>query len=1402
MGTHRQRRVKLFCLLCVAAIGIGLFFHNTRSVAQLGASAVWRDIDAANLLSNGGVRIIKPRRYRTLALDTVGLRTLLARAPMEFTSAARGGGRIEVSLPKPDGTMARFLTEESPVMEPGLAAKFPLIKTFRAQGVDDPAATARFGITPYGFHAVVLSPSGAYYIDPYRRGDAINHITYFKTDYPRTAAHDFECLVETPSAKGSEALSVESASAMAATRPNGDTLRTYRLALAATFEYSDFHSDAAPLPDRAEVMAQGIIPAVNRVTGIYEREIAVHLTLVANNDLVIFNTPADPYVNDQGTTMLVTNQATLDAVIGPLNYDIGHVASTGGGGVALLGVVCSATKAAGVTGLPQPTGDPYYVDYVAHEMGHQFGGNHTFNGSVSNCAGSQHNPPTAYEVGSGSTIQAYAGICPPQNLQPNSDPYFHGASYDEILSHITGPADSCAAKTSTGNSAPSVEAGVDYNIPARTPFTLTATGSDPDGDTLSFGWEEFDLGPTNDGRSDNGSSPILRSFNPTLSPSRTFPKQTDLLSNLTTYGELLPTTTRSMTFRVTARDNRSGGGGVEYDSMKVNVNATAGPFLVTYPNGDEWWTAGSTKTVTWNVAKTAVAPINAAKVDISLSTDGGQTFPIVLASAVPNDGAQDITVPGVATADARVRISATGNIFFDLSNNDFYIDPPPQPPVAVNDLAATIFQTSGFIPVLRNDRDVDSPALSIIGVQSATNKGGTAVVHDNATPGDPADDGVFYTPPPQYSGLDQFTYTISDGALIASATVTVGIAPFCSPEPTGNFLADFETDSNGFSISTPGRPSASQPWTRVPDPKAHSGVTSFFTEALSAQLAVKDDRLISPPQLLSSTSRLVFWHRFDLEFDWDGAVLEVSTNGGVSYVDVTAAGGNFISGGYTKIMSNGPLAARRAWTGRSPGLIDGAGDMDMVEVDLASLAGQIAIFRWRLRTDDLTADEALGWWVDDIQFTNLLVEPPCNTPPWANNASVSTNEDTPVEMVLTAADDGDTPVTYTVDAGPSHGTLTGSAPNLTYTPSANYYGPDRFTFRANDGEHQSNVATVNITVLSVNDAPTAGLSAAPASGDAPITVAFNASSTDVDGDAVGSYRFNFGDGSPEVTQSTPNASHTYYTPGYYTATVVVSDANGAASANTAATEIEVKERILETIEDNDPRISYSSAWHLENYSPASGGHFRYHTGRSKNDSVKLDFQVPAGRTGTITYYFAQSKKAGTAEVYLDGVKQATVNYSGSLAATKTPDVKESSSLSYGNLQPGAHSIEIRNLVDVVYLDRFVLQSSGSVARPSSVPGETTNQSSSAAGGSTNNTTYQAPSNAQSVSIFTETNMNVPFQLVLVNPNGLTVETVSASNGMASITQPVTQGGVYVIKVVNLNLGPLQFTTTVTPLTAR
>ena len=687
----------------VAALFLAAFClapQATNQVTAQGASpdGVWQTVNDIAAAVGNAQPDIRPTKYKVFALDTGALRSTLATAPMEFTAEAQRGVRAEVALPMPDGKMARFLVEESPIMEPALAERFPDIKTYRAQGVDDPAATARFGITRAGFHAIILSPSGAYYIDPYKRGDAINHLSYFRSDLERTEAHAFECQVFLPDGRDASELSAATASAVPMRRPNGGTLRTYRLALAANYEYSDYHSDATPLPDKADVMANGLVPTMNRVNGIYEREVGVRMVFVANNDLIIFNTPADPYENSEGLQMLVANQAVCDGAIGPTNYDIGHVVSTGGGGVAFLGVVCNAAqKAGGVTGLPNPTGDPFYVDYVAHEMGHQFGGSHTFNGNVSNCAGSNRTASTAYEPGSGSTIQAYAGICPPQDLQRNSDPYFHTISYDQILTHVETEADACAAKTSTGNTPPAIDAGSDFNIPARTPFTLTATGSDADGDVVSYCWEEFDLGPTNNGQVDNGSSPIFRSFNPTISPSRTFPRPQFVMNNANnpplTYpcgpggtrtcitGETLPTTTRALKFRVTARDNRLAGGGVNYDLMQINVTNTGEPFALTTPNGGEVWN-GSTQTVTWNVAGTAAAPINAANVDIHLSVDGGQTFPIVLATGVPNDGSHDVATPAVTTQNARVRVTGSGNIFFDASNADFAIASTEGPQVS------------------------------------------------------------------------------------------------------------------------------------------------------------------------------------------------------------------------------------------------------------------------------------------------------------------------------------------------------------------------------------------------------------------------------------------------------------------------------------------------------------------------------------------------------------------------------------------------------------------------------------------------------------------------------------------------------------------------------------------------
>jgi hypothetical protein len=405
--------------------------------------------------------------------------------------------------------------------------------------------------------------------------------------------------------------------------------------------------------------------------------VAVRMVLVANNDLVVYtNGATDPYTNGSGGAMLAQNQTNLDNVIGSANYDIGHVFSTGGGGVASLNVPCTGNKARGVTGRSVPIGDGFDVDYVAHEMGHQFGGAHTFNGTTSACSGNR-SASSAYEPGSGSTIMAYAGICGAENLQPNSDDTFHTRSYDQIVAFTTGTTgNSCAVQTATGNTAPTVDAGPAYTIPRQTPFTLTGSAVDPDGDGLTYLWEEFDLGSASPPNDDVAAvRPIFRTFVPLVSPSRTFPRMSDVLSNVATLGESMSTRNRTMTFRMTARDNRTGGGGVDYDSTTVTVSAAAGPFQVTAPNTAVTWVANATETVTWNVANTDAAPVSCANVQIDVSTDGGESFSELVVASTPNDGSQELVVPAVTatTTEARLRVACVGNVFFDVSNLDFTI---------------------------------------------------------------------------------------------------------------------------------------------------------------------------------------------------------------------------------------------------------------------------------------------------------------------------------------------------------------------------------------------------------------------------------------------------------------------------------------------------------------------------------------------------------------------------------------------------------------------------------------------------------------------------------------------------------------------------------------------------------
>ncbi|MBI1764043.1 MAG: VCBS repeat-containing protein, partial [Acidobacteria bacterium] len=658
----RKLRLHVFSAGLTLAFCLAVFIQHfliQPSQAAAQSEPLWQDVSATQLNGVSGERWVHPLTYRGLRLNQTALAQLLAQAPLERTPEAQSKQLI-IEMPLPADGMGRFRFVEAPIMAPALAAKFPALKTYYGQGLDDPTASVRFDVTLTGFHAMILSAGETTYIDPLARGNADFYLSYAKHEL-RKPGWAVECFAQSE-------LAASPAPPASPFLTGGTTLRTYRLALAATGEYTAFHGGTV-----AGALS-AMVTSMNRVNGVYEREVAVRMVLVANNDSVIFtNAATDPYTNSSGSTMLGQNQTTLDSVIGAANYDIGHVFSTGGGGVASLRSVCvSGSKARGVTGNSAPVGDGFDIDYVAHEMGHQFGGNHTFNGTTGSCSGNRA-AAAAYETGSGSTIMAYAGICGAEDLQPHSDDYFHAKSLEEIYAFINGTGGGCAVATGTSNNPPTVNAGASFTIPAQTPFALTASGSDVNGDTLSYCWEQYDLGTAAPPNTDNGNRPIMRSYNPTTGPTRTIPRLADLLANTSSVGEALATTTRTLNFRVIARDNRAGGGGIQDATLQVFTRADAGPFVVTAPNTPVTIPGGTAQLVTWNVANTNVAPVSCSNVKITLSTNGGQSFPIVLAGSALNNGSAIINIPNLPTTQARLKVEALGNIFFDISNTNFTI---------------------------------------------------------------------------------------------------------------------------------------------------------------------------------------------------------------------------------------------------------------------------------------------------------------------------------------------------------------------------------------------------------------------------------------------------------------------------------------------------------------------------------------------------------------------------------------------------------------------------------------------------------------------------------------------------------------------------------------------------------
>lgn len=629
----------------------------------------WKDKSNQQSLAALAAKTNLPRlKARMLELDESALKKALGlEVSQQSGNARRAVVKPEIVIPLPAGGELTLYAEEVMTLSPELAQQFPDIKTWRVFSNQEQEIHGRIDVTEQGFHAMLDMPDGdTVFIEPVDSFATDNqnkqYLSFSKQQNHGSFKSDFQCQVHTTEQPVASFLQQNKVRAKAA-----HALITYRLAVAATGEYTQFHGGSVGSALSA------IVTSINRVNQIFERDLGINLQLIPEETSIIYTNPAtDPYSSNDINAMLDENLLNLSnsGALSQSRYDIGHLfTATNVGGLASVGSTCDNTlKAAGVTGIINPLGDAFDISYVAHELGHQLGGTHTFN---STCRGGQRTATTAVEPGSGSTIMSYAGVCGDGNdLQSQPDPQMHAVSIQQISDYTRLQSGSvCGSAQGVSNQDPVISAGPDYTLPTRTPFMLQASASDIDGDVVTYTWDQIDAGTETDVDVDAGDNAIFRSRPENISRIRYIPRLSDLFAGVSVKGERLPVNDRSVNFMATARDGK---GGIEMDQMHMRLVSTGRPFIVTSHRFNDTFATGDITTVQWDVAGTRDLPVSCPRVDISLVTADGSSFFI---QETTNDGSQKVTIPSdtPTMTNARFMVACSNNLFFNISGGNLRI---------------------------------------------------------------------------------------------------------------------------------------------------------------------------------------------------------------------------------------------------------------------------------------------------------------------------------------------------------------------------------------------------------------------------------------------------------------------------------------------------------------------------------------------------------------------------------------------------------------------------------------------------------------------------------------------------------------------------------------------------------